>query len=154
MSENDDVNASADASAVSADASAVSADASAVSAVSAVSADASAVSADASAEIKILSLEERDSYDLFKDTGISSIVSKMPASQRKIGEKKGEYLYSTDYEKITGESKKYIDALTFIHEGMKSGLRPSQLEVDEVALMRESRGNAWYEAYGYATEQD
>lgn len=105
-------------------------------------------------EITILSLEERDAYDLFKDTGIASIVSKMPASQRKIGEKKGEYLYSQDYENITGESKKYIDTLTFIHEGMKSGLRPSQLDASEIALMRESRGSTWYEHYGYATEQD
>ena len=105
-------------------------------------------------EIKILSLEERDAYDLFKDPGLASIVAKMPAHQRKMGQKKGEYLYSTDYEKITGESKKYIDTLTFIHEGMKSGLRPSQLDPVEVGLMRESRGENWYESYGYSTEQD
>ena len=105
-------------------------------------------------EIKILSLEDRDAYDLFKDVGIASIISKMPAHQRKMGQKKGEYLYSTDYEKITGESKKYIDTLTFIHEGMKSGLRPSQLDPDELTLMQKNYGETWYETYGYATEQD
>ncbi len=106
------------------------------------------------ADIKILSLEDRDSYDLFKDPGISAIVSKISPSQRKIGQKKGEYLYSSDYDKITGESKKYIDTLTFIHEGMKSGLRPSQLDSEEVELMQKNYGETWYETYGYATEQD
>ena len=105
-------------------------------------------------ENKILSIEQRDSYDLFKDPGISSIVAKIPPDQRKIGEKKGEYIYSQDYEKMSGESKRYIDILTFIHEGMKSGLRPSQLEAEEIVLMRDSHGDKWYEQYGYTTEQD
>lgn len=105
-------------------------------------------------EVKIMSLAERDAYDLFKDAGISSIVAKMPAQQRKLGEKKGEYLYSPDYDKITGESKKYIDTVTFIHEGMKSGLLPSQLDPDEVVLMRETHGDRWFEQYGYSSEQD
>lgn len=105
-------------------------------------------------ELKILSLEHRDQYDLFKDEGIQRIVSQIPKEQLKHGQKKGEYIYSVDYDKITGESKNYIDPLTFIHEGMKSGLRPSQLEADEIELMRKTSGNKWYEVYGYSSEAD
>ena len=105
-------------------------------------------------EQKILSLEERDSYDLFKDEGIRSIVSKIPESQRKTGQEKGAYIYSVDYDKITGDSKNYIDNITFIREGMKSGLRPAHLEKDELDLIRQIDGEKWYETYGYSSETD
>jgi hypothetical protein len=103
---------------------------------------------------KILPIEERDTYDLFKDQGISSILSKIPKDQLSEGHKKGSYIYSLDYDKITGESKKCMDTLTFIHEGMKSGLRPSQLDPEEVDTMRSTYGEKWYEQYGHTSEKD
>ena len=99
-------------------------------------------------------LKERDNYDLFKDAGIRAIVSKIPEQERKDGQKKGAYLYDTDYSTKQGDSTRYIDLLTFIQEGMKSGLSPSQLEDEERALMREKHGEKWYEQYGHSSEQD
>ena len=99
-------------------------------------------------------MEDNKPYDLFKDQGIIDIISKIPEDQKKEGQRKGEYIYSTDYDKITGESKNCIDELTFIKEGMKSGLRPSQLDPEELILIRQMCGEKWYETYGYSSEQD
>ena len=102
----------------------------------------------------LLSIAERDNYDLFKDEGIRAIVDAIPEEQRRAGKRHGEYIYSTDYDKKTGASEKCIDDLTFICEGMKSGLRPSQLDVEEIELIRRVKGARWFEAYGYSSESD
>lgn len=95
----------------------------------------------------------RKGYSLFADEKIAKMLSSISPEQGAIWKKSGEYIYALDYERMTSSSVEG-DTIALIHEAMKSGLRPSDLDATEVALMRESRGDTWYKNYGYTTEQD
>jgi hypothetical protein len=47
-----------------------------------------------------------------------------------------------------------IEAAAYIVEGMKSGLRPSQLDESEREVMRSIYGAKWYEKYYFTSETD
>lgn len=45
------------------------------------------------------------------------------------------------------------EALAYVEEGLKSGLHPSMLDEDELALLTEAYGDKWYNKWGY-TKKD
>jgi hypothetical protein len=104
---------------------------------------------------KILSLEERDSYSLFTDPNLKALYDQLPEEEKNEYKRSGEYMYSKDYENTNNDlESRLLEAAAYINEGMKSGLRPSQLDEDEVKVMREIFGSEWYKKYYFDSEQD
>ena len=103
----------------------------------------------------ILSFEERDTYDLFKDKNISALFEQIPDDVKQEYKKQGQYMYDKDYEAAGNDLEyKLAESAAYINEGMKSGLRPSQLSKDEIEVMRTVYGNEWYKKYLFESEQD
>jgi hypothetical protein len=44
------------------------------------------------------------------------------------------------------------EAVAYVEESLKSGLHPSMLEENEVALLVDVRGDKWYEQWGYTED--
>ena len=55
-------------------------------------------------------------------------------------------------EKKNHDASVLIDSVAYIVEGIKSGLHPSYLTVDEKNVMKEYYGEKWYEKYNYQLE--
>lgn len=106
-------------------------------------------------EDKILNLEARDKYDLFSDTTFKAIYDEFPEEEKKTFKAQGEYMYDKDYATINTDLQgRLIEAAAYINEGMKSGLRPSQLDDSEREVMRSLYGTVWYEKYDFKSEAD
>lgn len=104
---------------------------------------------------KILDLEQRDSYNLFTDKSIQALYNELPDEEKVTYKKQGEYMYNKDYEGANNDlQSRMIEAAAYIVEGMKSGLRPSQLEESEREVMRSIYGPKWYEKYYFTAETD
>jgi hypothetical protein len=103
---------------------------------------------------KHLTLEERDSYDLFKDPAYKQMFERLPESEQKKYKNEGSYMYSKDFEVVDDLQEKLIESAAYISAGLKSGLRPSQLEKDEVNVMRQLFGKEWYKKYYFESEED
>lgn len=102
-----------------------------------------------------MTIEERDNYSLFTDPNMKALYDKLSEEEKQDYKKKGEYMYSKDYENINNDlESRLVEAAAYINEGMKSGLRPSQLDRDEVNVMREMFGKEWYKKYHFESEQD
>lgn len=97
---------------------------------------------------------ERESYSLFNDQKMKSAFASLSPEQQDTYKRQGEHMYSKDYENIGSEEDKMIEAAAFISEGLKSGLRPSQLEANETEIMRSVFGSNWFKRYNYESEQD
>lgn len=102
-----------------------------------------------------MTLEERDGYDLFKDKNIASLFEKIPEELKKEYKKQGEYMYEKDYAAIDNDLEyKLTESAAYIVEGLKSGLRPSQLSKDEIEVMRTMYGKNWFKNYYFESEED
>ncbi len=44
------------------------------------------------------------------------------------------------------------EAVAYVEESLKSGLHPSMLEENEIALLADVRGDKWYERWGYTED--
>ena len=44
------------------------------------------------------------------------------------------------------------EAVAYVEESLKSGLHPSMLEENELALLNDVRGELWYKMWGYSEE--
>lgn len=65
--------------------------------------------------------------------------------------KLGESMFNgMDFQKsTTAQPPALEDAIFYIEEGLKSGLHPSMLQSEETRIMREFRGDKWFEEWGY-----
>jgi hypothetical protein len=106
-------------------------------------------------ETKLMNIEERDAYSLFNDKHLQALHDELPEKERKEYKQQGEYMYDKDYEHIDVDlHSRLVESAAYINEGMKSGLRPSQLEESEVEVMRSIFGKCWYEKYFFSSETD
>jgi hypothetical protein len=106
-------------------------------------------------EKKGMNIEERDEYSLFTDSHLRSLHDELPEQERKEYKKQGEYMYEKDYENINVDlHSRLVESAAYINEGMKSGLRPSQLDDSEREVMRNIFGKCWYEKYFFTSETD
>ena len=104
---------------------------------------------------KILDLEQRDSYSLFTDKSLQALYNELPNEEKVTYKEQGEYMYDKDYEATNNDlQSRMIEAAAYIVEGMKSGLRPSQLDESEREVMRSIYGAKWYEKYYFTAETD
>lgn len=104
---------------------------------------------------KVLSMKERDTYDLFSDPNLQAMYENLPEEDKRQYKIQGEYMYNKDYENANNDlESRLIESAAYINEGMKSGLRPSQLDKDEVHVMREIFGKEWYKKYNFQSEED
>lgn len=81
----------------------------------------------------------------------------MPKEQLEKFERIGKELYeSIDYETgtVNGQTlpKNMAESVAYVLEGVKSGLHPSDLTIEEKFLLKEICGEKWYEKYGYIEE--
>ena len=97
---------------------------------------------------------DREPYNLFTDPRIKATFDGLPKEQQDEYRRQGEHMYNKDYEKIGSEEDTMIDAAAFISEGLKSGLRPSQLDSNEIEVMRSVFGGEWYLRFYYTSEKD
>ena len=94
------------------------------------------------------------SYDLFTDPKLKSAFDALSPEEKAKYKAAGEHMYQKDYEKIGNEDKVFQDAVLYISEGLKSGLRPSQLEENEKEVMRSALGKNWFQKFFYTSESD
>ena len=78
----------------------------------------------------------------------------LPEEDQVAYKKSGEYMYSYDYENAGNPETKMNESAAYIIEGIKSGLRPSDLDESELAVMKSVYGEKWYVKYGYSSEKD
>lgn len=97
---------------------------------------------------------QKSSYNLFTDEKLKSMFDGLPQSEKDSYKKSGQYMYSYDYVNKGNPEDTILEAVAYINEGLKSGLRPSQLDSSEIQHLRSVYGEKWYERYGYTSEQD
>ena len=103
----------------------------------------------------VMNIQERDTYSLFTDKHLKSLHDELPEQERNEYKQQGEYMYEKDYETVDVDlHSRLVESAAYINEGMKSGLRPSQLEESEREVMRSIFGNCWYEKYLFTSEKD
>ena len=100
-------------------------------------------------------IEHRDTYSLFTDPRLKALHDELPEHERNDYKRQGEYMYEKDYENTNNDlNSRLIESAAYINEGMKSGLRPSQLDDTEREVMRSIFGKCWYEKYFFTSEED
>lgn len=97
---------------------------------------------------------QKSTYNLFEDKNMQKMFAGLPKDEQMTYKKAGEYMYSYDYTAKENPDDKIYESVAYIGEGLKSGLRPSQLDNSELTLIRSVYGDKWYERYGYSSEQD
>ena len=91
-------------------------------------------------------------YDLFKDPKFKKIFNDLPKEEQEQYKRQGKHMYEKDYVNAGSQQDKVMENVAYISEGLKSGLLPSQLDNNELELMRSVYGATWYEKYGYHSE--
>ena len=91
---------------------------------------------------------------LFNDTKLKSMFENLTEKEKQDYKRCGEHMYNKDYESLGTEDPKLVDAAAYIAEGLKSGLRPSQLDKNEIEVMRSIYGEQWFTRYNYTSESD
>ena len=94
--------------------------------------------------------------NLFDNPMIRNALKSLTPEQVKAYQKIGEQLYGQmDFETMGSNNitKDMKDAGDYIKEQIKSGLHPSELELNEKEIMKEVFGKDWYKTFGY-TEAD
>lgn len=97
---------------------------------------------------------DRQPYNLFDDPKLKASFNGLSKEQQEEYKRQGEHMYSKDFENLGSEEDKIMDAAAYISEGLKSGLRPGQLDSSEIEIMRSVFGSQWFERFNYASEQD
>lgn len=97
---------------------------------------------------------QKSTYSLFSDPKMKEMFNNLPEADQKAYKQSGEYMYSYDYVNKGNPDDKIHESVAYISEGLKSGLRPSQLDHSEITLIKSVYGDKWYERYGYSSEKD
>lgn len=99
---------------------------------------------------------ERKQYSIFEDPKMKAAFQNLSKKDQDEYIKQGEHMYSKNYvdTKEMNEDEKMIDAAAYISEGLKSGLRPSQLENNEIEVMRSVFGELWFRRFNFESETD
>lgn len=102
--------------------------------------------------------EENSEYDL-NSSLVNNALKALTPEQREHYKKLGESMYNN----VKFEDSKILDNLpppicesvAYISEGLKSGIHPSDLTTDELAVLKEAYGDhkVWLDMYDY-TEDD
>ena len=94
--------------------------------------------------------------DLFNNPMINAAKRSMAPEEIERLKKLGESMYENiDFEnnEVNNMPPPMVEALAYVCESLKSGLHPSYLEENEIALLKEGFGEKWYERWNY-TEED
>jgi len=91
-------------------------------------------------------------YSIFSEEKLKEMSRGISKEDLEKYKKQGEHMYSKDYENAGLHENKIIENVAYISEGLKSGLLPSQLDNNELELMRSVYGATWYEKFGYHSE--
>ena len=97
---------------------------------------------------------QRSDYSLFSDPKMKEMFNNLPVEDQKAYKQSGEYMYSYDYTNAGNPDDTIYESVAYIAEGLKSGLRPSQLDQSEVTLIKSIYGDKWYERYGFKSDKD
>jgi hypothetical protein len=97
---------------------------------------------------------QRSTYNLFDDQKLKLMFENMPEAEKRKYKESGEHMYSYDYVNKGNPDDTIHEAVAYIVQGLKSGLRPSQLDESEKTHLRSVYGSKWYEKYGYSSEAD
>ena len=91
---------------------------------------------------------KKSNVDLFNNPMVQSAKKALTPEQQEEYKRMGEHMYNTiDFE--NPETDPLAEFAAYVHEGLKSGLHPKDLEEDEVKAMVEFKGDEWYKEYGY-----
>jgi hypothetical protein len=86
---------------------------------------------------------------------MKELFNSLPKEEQENYKRQGQHMYSVDYTTDgVDPEKKLVESAAYIGEGLKSGLLPSQLEPDEISVMRTVFGTKWFEKYGFTSEKD
>ena len=94
--------------------------------------------------------------DLFNNPMINAAKQNMTPEQLEHFKKLGESMYENiDFEnnEVNNMPPPMVEALAYVCESIKSGLHPSFLEENEIALLKDAYGEKWYERWNF-TEED
>jgi hypothetical protein len=91
---------------------------------------------------------------LFEDNKLKEMFNSLSDKEKAEYKRSGEHMYNKNYEALGSEDAKLVDAAAYISEGLKSGLRPSQLDESELAVMRSIYGEKWFTRFNYESESD
>jgi hypothetical protein len=93
--------------------------------------------------------------DLFNNPLINAAREALTPEQIEHYKQIGEVMYKDiDFElnQVVNMPQPMVDALTYVSEGLKSGLHPSYLDNDEINLLKEGFGDNWFEKFGYTSD--
>jgi hypothetical protein len=94
--------------------------------------------------------------DLFDNPMVSSAIKSLSDEQLLHFKEVGEHLYgNVDFEGsrvLNSLPAPMSEAVSFVLEGIKSGLHPSDLTDDEKAILKDTYGENWYIKWGYTKE--
>ena len=94
--------------------------------------------------------------DLFMSPAAVQARSQLPPDLKEKFKEIGKHMYGNtalfeESSRIPGMPQPMAEAYLHIELGLKSGLKPSDLTEDEVALVKEVKGDGWEKEYGYGT---
>ncbi len=94
---------------------------------------------------------------LFDNSMVRSALAAMSPEQKEHYKEIGEKMYNSinykDSEVLNAVPPPMAEAAAYVIEGLKSGLHPSYLDENEVALMKDLYGEKWYNKWD-ATEEE
>lgn len=106
-------------------------------------------------EQKPVELKEH-THDLFADSALQNAYKSLTPEQREKYRKIGEHMYGDlnfkEGQVMDSIAPPFEEAAVYIGEGIKSGLHPSFLDENEVAVMVQVYGEEWYEKWDYKKE--
>ena len=101
--------------------------------------------------------EKNKEESLFNNSMVRSALSAMSPEQKQHYKEIGEKMYNSmnfkDSEVLNAAPAPMAEAAAYVIEGLKSGLHPSYLDENEVALMKDLYGEKWYVKWD-ATEEE
>ena len=93
-------------------------------------------------------------YDLFDNPTVEAMLKKMSPEEVEKYKLIGEELYGnidfTQSKVLNNIPPPMTEALAYITCGLKSGLLPTDLDGEEIALLEECLGKKWYEKFGFS----
>jgi hypothetical protein len=103
-----------------------------------------------------MSKKSTNTNDLFDNPMIRAAKNAMSCEEQERYAMLGKSMYnSLDFENANATDNippPMAEALAYIEEGLKSGLHPSMLEENEIALLVDTHGKLWYTRWGYVEE--